>query len=309
VPRAGVEPARSFVSALSRSQTMGTSRRPLPFALSLLSAVALAACSDGGDSLLRNGPETAQPVESMAYLRCTADVRAGTVACRETAPRSSLGGAKAGHYIYYQSAPHAVMAMNDYTASSSEVSFDLRVVNLVPQPIATDDGVTLHSRGVRVFFWSNPWVTDGTGSVSVIEPSTTGSFTGNNQRYHQWNEIIQSQDTSVAEKHYRFGITGTVNAFEFQLGISTNMQWTAITLASADAATLAVGDSVDLNAARVNALGDTMALSSITWASGNASIATVNSTSGLVHGVSAGTTNVIASQTPGRPDTVVITVN
>jgi uncharacterized protein YjdB len=291
---------------------MRINRRPLPFAgLSLLgAAMLLTACSDAGDPLLRNAPETAvQQVAPTAVLRCTADVRAGTVSCREVSPASGVGGALASHYIYFQSAPHALVVQNDYVATSTDVSFDLRFVNLVPQPIGTDDGVNLHSRGVRLFFWSNPYVTDGTGSVSVVQPSTTGTFTGNNQRYHQWNEIIQSQDTSVAEKHYEFAISGTVNAFEFQLGVSTNMQWAAITLASSDAETVAVGDSVDLDAARVNALGDTMALSSITWASDNTGVATVGSTSGVVTGVSAGTANVIASESPGRSDTVVITVN
>ena len=93
------------------------------------------------------------------------------------------------------------------------------------------------------------------------------------------------------------------------LGISTNMQWAAITSASAATASIAVGDSVDLDAWRLNALGDTMALSSITWASDNTAVATVGSTSGVVTGVSAGTANVIASQTPSRADTVVVTVN
>jgi hypothetical protein len=291
---------------------MPISRRTLPFAgLSLLAAAAiLAACSDKSDPLVRL-PETAvQPTTSAAaYLRCSADVRAGTVSCREVAPQSGFSGALASHYIYLQSAPHALLATNDHAASSTEVSFDAQVVNLVPQPIGTDDGVTLHSRGVRVFFWSNPWVTDGTGSVSVSEPSTTGSFTGSNQKYHQWNEVIQSQDTSVAEKHYVFSLSGTVNSFDFMLGISTNMQWGAITVASSAAETIAVGDSVDLDAARVNALGDTMALSSITWASDNAAVATVGSTSGMVTGVSAGAANIIASQSPGRSDTVVVTVN
>lgn len=291
---------------------MGNSRHPLSSAfLCLLGvAVVLAACSDSADPLLRAAPDTpVQLASADAYLRCTADVKAGTVSCREVAPPSSLGGASAAHYIYLQSAPHALIATNDYLASSTEVSFDAQVVNLVPQPIGTDDGVTLHSRGVRVFFWSNPWVTDGSGSVSVSEPTATGSFTGTNQRYHQWNEIIQSQDTSVAEKHYVFSLSGTVNSFEFMLGISTNMQWSAITMASTNAATVAVGDSVDLDAARLNALGDTMALSSITWASSNTAVATVGSTSGVVRGVSAGTANVIASQSPSRSDTVVITVN
>lgn len=278
--------------------------------LSLLGAtLVLAACSDSGEPL-RTLPEThVQQVAPAALLRCAADVQAGTVSCREVAPQSGTGGALAAHYIYLQSAPHALITTNDYVATSTSVDFDLQVINLVPQPIGTDDGVTLHSRGVRLFFWSNPWVTDGTGSVSVVQPSTTGSFTGTNQRYHQWNEIIQSQDTSVAEKHYEFALTGTVNAFEFMLGVSTNMQWAAITLASAATATVAVGDSVDLDAARVNALGDTMALSSITWASDNTGVATVGSTSGMVTGVSAGTANIIASQNPSRSDTVVVTVN
>jgi hypothetical protein len=291
---------------------MGISRHPLPFAsLSLLGAAALVlgACSDSADPVLRTAPETLPPLASASYLRCTADVKAGTVSCREVLPGSSLGGALGSHYIYLQSAPHALIVTNDYLASSTEVSFDAQVVNLVPQPIGTDDGVTLHSRGVRVFFWSNPWVTDGSGSVSVSEPTATGSFTGTNQRYHQWNEIIQSQDTSVAEKHYVFTLSGTVNSFEFMLGISTNMQWSAITMASTNAATVAVGDSVDLDAARLNSLGDTMAVSSITWASSNTAVATVGSTSGVVTGVGAGTAHVIASQSPSRPDTVVITVN
>lgn len=287
---------------------MRISRHSFAFpGLALAAAVMLTACSDSSDPLLR-APETpVQPLASTAFLRCTADVRAGTVSCREATP--GTGGANASHYIYFQSAPHALVTTNDYVATSTDVSFDLRVVNLVPQPIGTDDGVTLHSRGVRVFFWSNPWVTDGTGSVSIVEPTATGTFTASNQRYHQWNEIIQSQDTSVAEKHYAFALSGTVNAFEFQLGISTNMQWAAITSASSSAETLAVGDSVDVDAFRLNALGDTMSVSSITWASDNTAVATVGSTSGVITGVGTGTTRVIASQSGSRPDTVVVTVN
>jgi hypothetical protein len=288
---------------------MRINRSPLPFAgLSLL--VILAACSDQGDPMLRNAPETAlRQVAPQAFLRCTVSVQAGTVACREVSPVASAGGAAAAHYIYFQSAPHALVVQNDYVATSTSVSFDLRLVNLVPQPIGTDDGVNLHSRGVRLFFWSNPTVTDGTGSVSIVQPSTSGSFTGSNQKYHQWNEIVQSQDTTVAEKPYEFSLTGTVNEFEYTLGVSTNMQWAAITSASAATASVGVSGTVDLDAWRLNSLGDTMAISSITWASDNTAIATVGSTSGVVTGVSAGTTNVIASQSGSRPDTVVVTVN
>jgi hypothetical protein len=292
---------------------MGISRNFLPLTgLSFVgAAVLLAACSDNGGPLLRSASDTpVRPAASAAaYLRCTADVRAGTVSCRETLPGGGLGGALGAHYIYVDGAPHVLLPTNDYVATSTDVEFDLRVVNFVPQPIGTDDGVTLHSRGVRVFFFINPYVTDGTGSVSIIEPTATGSFTGSNQKYHQFDEIIQSQDTSVAEKHFRFGLTGTVNSFDFMLAISTNMQWSAITLASSDAETVAVGDSVDLDAARVNSLGDTMVISSITWASSNTGVATVGSTSGVVTGVSAGTASVVASQSGSRPDTVAITVN
>jgi uncharacterized protein YjdB len=66
---------------------------------------------------------------------------------------------------------------------------------------------------------------------------------------------------------------------------------------------------VDLDAWRLNSLGDTMAISSITWASDNTGVATVGSSSGIVTGVSAGTANVIASQSGSRSDTVVVTVN
>ncbi|HEX8391985.1 MAG TPA: Ig-like domain-containing protein [Longimicrobium sp.] len=290
---------------------MRTTRRPFAFAcFSVLSAAAvLAACSDGGDPL-RSLPEARAAVSTpAALLRCRADVRAGTVSCREESPAGSTGGALGAHYIYFQSAPHALVVQNDYAATSTDVQFDLRVVNLVPQSIGTEDGVTLHSRGVRLFFWSNPSVTDGTGSVSIVEPSASGSFTGTNQKYHQWNEIVGSQDTTVAEKHYNFALTGTVNAFEFQLGVSTNMKWAAITSASAATASVSVGNTVDLDAWRLNALGDTMALSSIRWASGSTGVAAVDSLSGVVTGVSAGTANVIASQSGSRPDTVIVTVN
>lgn len=290
---------------------MDISRNFIPCARLFLlgAALLLAACSDSAEPLLRVPETPVQLASAGTYLHCRADVTAGTVSCRETLPGSRLGGALGAHYIYLESARHALMPTNDYVATSTDISFDMHVVNLVPQPIGTDDGVTLNARGVRVFFFSDPWVTDGTGDVWVTEPSTRGTFTASNQAYHQWNEIIQPQDTSVAEKHYVFGISGTVNAFEFLLGVSTNMQWSAITMASADAATLAAGDSVDLDAARLNSLGDTMSISSITWASSNTAVATVGSTSGVVTGVSAGTANVIASQSPSRPDTVVITVN
>lgn len=291
---------------------MSTSRHIFPVAgLFVLGAAAiLAACSDSGDTPLRSAPETpVPPLSAAAYLKCTLNVQSGMLSCREVLPGGGVGGAQAAHYIYFQSAPHALVVQNDYVATSTSIDFDLRVVNLVPQPIATDDGTTLHSRGVRVFFWSNPWVETGTGTVSVVQPSTTGTFTAANQKYHQWDEIIQPQDTSTAEKHYAFALTGSVTEIGFNLGISTNMQWAAITSASAATASVSVGNTVDLDAWRLNALGDTMTISSITWASDNTAVATVNSTSGVVTGVSAGTANVIASQSGSRSDTVVVTVN
>lgn len=290
---------------------MGISRSPFAFAgLSLLGAtVVLAACSDRADPLVRSPEARVAPVPATAFLRCVASVQAGTVSCREISPAAATGGASAAHYIYYQSAPHALVSTNDYVATSTSIDFDLKFINLVPQPVGTDDGTTLHSRGVRLFFWSNPTVTDGTGSVSIVQPSASGSFTGSNQKYHQWNEIIQSQDSSSTEKHYEFALTGTVNAVEWTFGVSTNMQWAAITSASAATGSVSVGNTIDLDAWRLNSLGDTMAISSITWASDNTGIATVGSTSGVVTGVSAGTTNVIASQSGSRPDTVVVTVN
>ncbi len=72
--------------------------------------------------------------------------------------------------------------------------------------------------------------------------------------------------------------------------------------------TILVGQSVSLNATTVDALGDSIGVATVTWASSKPSVASV-SDAGVATGLAAGVTTVVATTTKGAKDSATIIVN
>ncbi|PYP70675.1 MAG: hypothetical protein DMD36_05960, partial [Gemmatimonadetes bacterium] len=178
----------------------------------LLALVAFTtACSDRS---LPSGPSLS-PGMVGRLLTCAADVRAQTLSC--TAPGVSAGTGRlsadlvlGGQGIYVALRSSAV----SYNAGTSTFQADVTVQNLTAVPLGTADGSTV--TGVKVFFSSGPSVVLGTGTVSVANPDGVGIFTGTNQPFFLYNEILQTAQVSAA-RTWQWTVPNTVTTFAFQV--------------------------------------------------------------------------------------------
>src|SRR5437773_667089 len=177
----------------------------------LLALVAFTtACSDRS---LPSGPSLS-PGMVGRLLTCAADVRAQTLSC--TAPGVGGGSGKlsadlvlGGQGIYVALRSSAV----SYDGTST-FQADVTVQNLTAVPLGTADGTTV--TGVKVFFSSGPSLVSGTGTVSVLHPDGLGTFTGANQPFFLYNEILQTGQVS-APRTWQWTVPNTVTTFAFQV--------------------------------------------------------------------------------------------
>src|SRR6266516_2062597 len=120
---------------------------------------------------------------------CAADVRAQTLSCTAPGVGAVIGKLSAdlvlgGQGIYVALRSSAV----SYNDGTSTFQADVTVQNLTAVPLGTADGTTV--TGVKVFFSSGPSLVSGTGTVSVLHPDGLGTFTGANQPFFLYNEIL-----------------------------------------------------------------------------------------------------------------------
>ena len=189
-------------------------------ALAVPALVLMSACSDR--TVL--APVTPTPevpsALSQVPVNCTVNREAGTVACAQASPQTAgistalIGGQ--GTYVQ-------VISNNvSYNAGTGIFQFDVRVANLLPQPMGSTDGATPDAEGVRLFFTSQPNVTGGTGVIEVANEDGSGSFTGSDQPYFQYDGVLEQNDTTPA-KTWQLSVPSTVSTFSFTLFVSTRL--------------------------------------------------------------------------------------
>jgi|GEM_PF-329022 len=213
--------------------------RAATFRVLLASLPVLAACGDStGGPAARDPDAPAVPRGTVAALRCTATRSPASVACeplgasgsaQKNGPRADLhllGGQ--GTYVRLTSSAVA------YNAGTEVFSFNVTVQNLTASGLATADGVTRHANGVQVFFASGPSTLTGSGEISVVNATGTGTFTAANQPYFQYggniggtdrtelgaDGILASGEVSSA-KSWQLGMPLTVGTFGFTLYVAT----------------------------------------------------------------------------------------
>jgi hypothetical protein len=71
-----------------------------------------------------------------------------------------------------------------------------------------------------VFFQAQPTTTGGSGAVTVANPDGLGTFTGTNQPYFNYAQIIAPYEISAA-KGWQFNVPNTVATFSFTVYINT----------------------------------------------------------------------------------------
>src|SRR5439155_304058 len=166
------------------------------------------------DRSLPSGPSLS-PGMVGRLLTCAADVRAQMLRCTAPGVRAGTGKLSAdlvlgGQGIYVALRSSAV----SYNAGTSTFQADVTVQNLTAVPLGTADGSTV--TGVKVFFSSGPSVVLGTGTVSVANPDGVGIFTGTNQPFFLYNEILQTAQVSAA-RTWQWTVPNTVTTFAFQV--------------------------------------------------------------------------------------------
>lgn len=187
-----------------------------------LAAAALAACvQDTGPLGPGEGPGAATDLQ--AALSCEVDIRGGTLSC--TLPEGESG-----------TAAGAIIGGQDefVLLESSGVSYDpadpdgpvfkanVAIRNFLTQAIGTTDGITPDPDGIRIFFHTAPQVTEGSGSITVRNPDGTGSFSGSDQPYFQYNAILAPGE-GTGNKSWQWDVPETVVRFSFHVGVSASV--------------------------------------------------------------------------------------
>jgi hypothetical protein len=188
----------------------------------VLSAGTLAACSDqqplgGSDAALR----VPVPSRVVQAFDCSAGLESG-VSCRPAA--GSTGGASAA-IIGGQGVFVKLTSTNVSYDSTTEIyQFDVTVQNLMKETLGSPDGVIPDPEGIRVFFHSGPTVTVGTGVASVNNADGTETFTGPDQPYFTYNEILPTNAVS-ASRTWKLNVPRTATNIAFQVYVESDVQF------------------------------------------------------------------------------------
>jgi hypothetical protein len=251
-------------------------------------------------------PHEAAPILSAFY--CNAQTKTSSLKCdpapdplRQTLPSFSLGidieGATPDYMLI--GGQHSNIDLTSSNIAVDNVlhrfSFDVTVRNLRPQPIGTADGATSDS-SLSVFFLSGPTTTGGTGTITVANPTSFGTFTAPGQAYFKYGERLVQNATS-APKNWILQFDSTVTSFSFLLLVNASVQHPDgyIDVFPASGGIAGVGATLQMTDSVRDALGVVTADQSETWSLSDSSKATINA-AGLLTGVSPGTVIVTATQ-------------
>lgn len=182
--------------------------------LTLFVCLAALSCRDALPTDIGNRPPPVAAPKTLATLDCVADVSAREVTCEM--PRPEPGSARLDLMLGQLQVKMASTNLLSDTVAQT-FAFDATAQNLMGEPIGTPDGVTV--TGLKVFFHSGPTVTaykvpGDTSKVTVANADSTGNFTGANQPYHFYNQLLQPQEVS-AKKRWVFNVPRTVDRFSF----------------------------------------------------------------------------------------------
>ena len=151
-------------------------------------------------------------------VSCQADVRAHTVSCAASgAPvtMATASGFAADVIVGGQNTNVLLKSSNvSYDATAQIFQADVTVQNLMTPTLGTADGNTVS--GVKVFFHAGPNVVSGSGTVTVANADGTDTFTGTNQPFFLYSEMLPTGKTSAA-KTWQWAVPTTVTSFTFDV--------------------------------------------------------------------------------------------
>ena len=183
--------------------------------------VAVAACADSiaGPAGVRAPAHTPSP--TIVGFDCVASRTDMSVRCgNPQLPAGSHGVVIGAQNTYVKLTSSNV----SYNSGTEIFQFDVTLQNLLNEAIGTPDGTVADPDGIQVFFHTGPTVTSGTGTITVANADGTDTFTGANQPYFRYSEILAKNAVSSA-KTWQLNVPNTVNTFAFKVYIETDVQY------------------------------------------------------------------------------------
>ena len=198
-------------------------RRPVRFLAIAVTAAALAACADqqpmGSSAPDRLAPP---PVDAVQAFECTASTTSRSISCKSPSPST---GASADVLIGGQNTYVKLTSSNvNYNAGTEIFAFDVTVQNLMAEALGSPDGITPDAQGIQVFFHLGPTATGGSGVITVANADGADTFTGANQPYFTYNQVLATNAVSGA-KTWQLNVPTTVTNFTFTVYVWTEVQY------------------------------------------------------------------------------------
>ncbi|HEX6039875.1 Ig-like domain-containing protein, partial [Longimicrobium sp.] len=247
-------------------------------ALAAVLCSALAACDAGPTATDPSPLAPSAPVE-MARVQCNVTVATGDMQCGDALSTGSARGLVVGN----QGLRVRLAASNHtYDAQAETFSIDVTVQNLIGQALGTTDGSTMDSKGVMVFFQTEPFPTSGDmGGVVELAGNVHRDFLMQaDQAYFQYNEVIQPNAVS-APVTWAMDLPAAVGSFGFTVYVMAAVQhpdgWVDL---SVPQDTLLEGASTQVNAVVRNVYGDSVG-GAVSWASSDLAVATIDNAGSL----------------------------
>ena len=266
-------------------------------ALFLAGLFVAVSCSDAGNPA---GPETPRPSPApegqLQALDCTLNVPSGALSCAASQPGTGAARGAGDLIVGGQNVFVTLAASNFQNLGVDTLAIDVTVKNLIHQAMGTDDGVTPHPDGVRVFFVEGP-ISQPTGTAGVGNPDGSAIFLTASQEYFQYSQIIRHDSTSAPRTWKLTYTPGVTTNIHFKVLVWARVQyengWVQVTPA---VDTIAPGGTAGLAGTARDKVGRTGTVSqTLTWSSSNESVATVDAGTGVVTGVAAGTVTITAT--------------
>jgi hypothetical protein len=185
---------------------------------SALALAALAACSDapGEPTLPALPPDvvTQRPNHVPPPAMYDSVWTAAVITCNVTLPSTISCVTPQGNTVGVGGkGVHARLIPSSSGTSGGVFQFAGRIQNLMVNRIGTADG---SRAGLSVFVMAPPTTTAGTGTVTVNNADSTGTFTAANQPYFHYDTILSAGEYSL-NRAWKFNITGSVTSFQFRV--------------------------------------------------------------------------------------------
>ncbi|HEX8431665.1 MAG TPA: S8 family serine peptidase, partial [Longimicrobium sp.] len=154
-------------------------------------------------------------------VQCTVTVQTGEMNCRDGQSGGAPGGASRA--VYGQTQVRLRSSNVLYDTTTLTFGWDLKLYNLLGEPLGTPDGTTIS--GAKVFFDTSPYATSyvapyDTGTITVRNADGMQNFTKPRQPYFLYPQIVQPGD-STPFRRWELRVPRSVNTFSMTFRVFT----------------------------------------------------------------------------------------